>query len=104
MPSNSPREKNAAPPLPEPLRVPVADSHTHLDMQAGTVDEALAKAGPRGGTQVLPGGGGGGEGAFGGGAPGRPGRLRRGRFTVGRRDGRAVRRRPRDRRPAPQRG
>ncbi|MBW8819981.1 MAG: AraC family transcriptional regulator, partial [Streptomyces sp.] len=38
MPSNSPREKNAAPPLPEPLRVPVADSHTHLDMQDGTVE------------------------------------------------------------------
>ncbi|MET9290515.1 TatD family hydrolase [Streptomyces sp. NPDC003077] len=36
--------KDAPPPLPEPLRVPVADSHTHLDMQAGTVDEALAKA------------------------------------------------------------
>ncbi|MER6969072.1 AraC family transcriptional regulator, partial [Streptomyces halstedii] len=27
-------DKNAAPPLPEPLRVPVADSHTHLDMQS----------------------------------------------------------------------
>ncbi|MET8676933.1 TatD family hydrolase [Streptomyces sp. NPDC004647] len=34
----------AAPPLPEPLRVPVADSHTHLDMQSGTVEEAIAKA------------------------------------------------------------
>jgi TatD DNase family protein len=33
-----------APPLPEPLRVPVADSHTHLDMQSGTVAEALLKA------------------------------------------------------------
>ncbi|MFE3516780.1 TatD family hydrolase [Streptomyces sp. NPDC059166] len=33
-----------APPLPEPLRVPVADSHTHLDMQDGTVEEALARA------------------------------------------------------------
>ncbi|MFM9579229.1 MULTISPECIES: TatD family hydrolase [Streptomyces] len=41
MPSN---DKNAAPPLPEPLRVPVADSHTHLDMQSGTVEEGLAKA------------------------------------------------------------
>ncbi|UNO44090.1 TatD family hydrolase [Streptomyces sp. MST-110588] len=30
--------------MPEPLRVPVADSHTHLDMQQGTVEEALAKA------------------------------------------------------------
>ncbi|MCS0639304.1 TatD family hydrolase [Streptomyces sp. LP05-1] len=36
--------KDAPPPLPEPLGVPVADSHTHLDMQSGTVDEALAKA------------------------------------------------------------
>lgn len=33
-----------APPAPEPLRVPVADSHTHLDMQGGTVEDALAKA------------------------------------------------------------
>lgn len=33
-----------APPLPEPLRVPVADSHTHLDMQDGTVEEGLARA------------------------------------------------------------
>ncbi|WNI24329.1 TatD family hydrolase [Streptomyces sp. ITFR-16] len=32
------------PPLPEPLRVPVADSHTHLDMQDGTVEEGLARA------------------------------------------------------------
>ncbi|MGW1627203.1 TatD family hydrolase [Streptomyces sp. NPDC002172] len=50
MPSNAPgtasrtADKNAAPPLPEPLRVPVADSHTHLDMQSGTVEEGLAKA------------------------------------------------------------
>src|SRR3954469_5064122 len=49
MPSNASavagkHEKNAAPPLPEPLRVPVADSHTHLDMQSGTVEEGLAKA------------------------------------------------------------
>ncbi|MEU0664446.1 TatD family hydrolase [Streptomyces lavendulocolor] len=36
--------KDAPPPLPEPLGVPVADSHTHLDMQSGTVEEALAKA------------------------------------------------------------
>ncbi|WP_327245930.1 TatD family hydrolase [Streptomyces sp. NBC_01320] len=33
-----------APPLPEPLRVPVADSHTHLDMQDATVEEGLARA------------------------------------------------------------
>jgi TatD DNase family protein len=36
--------KNEAPPPPEPLRIPVADSHTHLDMQSGTVEEALAAA------------------------------------------------------------
>jgi len=35
---------NAAPPAPEPLRIAVADSHTHLDMQSGTVPEALAAA------------------------------------------------------------
>lgn len=45
--------KNAAPPLPEPLRVAVADSHTHLDMQGGTVDEALAKAAAVGVTTVV---------------------------------------------------
>ncbi|BBA97799.1 putative deoxyribonuclease [Actinacidiphila reveromycinica] len=40
-----PTKKNAEPaPAPEPLRVPVADSHTHLDMQSGTVEEALAAA------------------------------------------------------------
>jgi TatD DNase family protein len=32
------------PPPPEPLRIAVADSHTHLDMQAGTVPEAIARA------------------------------------------------------------
>ncbi|MGW5737556.1 MULTISPECIES: TatD family hydrolase [Streptomyces] len=45
--------KNAAPPLPEPLRVAVADSHTHLDMQSGTVDEGLAKAAAVGVTTVV---------------------------------------------------
>ncbi|MFI6855874.1 TatD family hydrolase [Streptomyces sp. NPDC050416] len=45
--------KHAAPPLPEPLRVPVADSHTHLDMQSGTVEEALAKAASVGVTTVV---------------------------------------------------
>ncbi|MFE9096595.1 TatD family hydrolase [Streptomyces sp. NPDC007264] len=45
--------KNAPPPLPEPLRVPVADSHTHLDMQSGTVAEALAKAASVGVTTVV---------------------------------------------------
>ncbi|MFE9930692.1 TatD family hydrolase [Streptomyces sp. NPDC005533] len=43
-PSPSSASKDAPPPLPEPLRVAVADSHTHLDMQAGTVEEGLAKA------------------------------------------------------------
>ncbi|MFF4430268.1 TatD family hydrolase [Streptomyces sp. NPDC001513] len=42
--SPSSASKDALPPLPEPLRVAVADSHTHLDMQAGTVEEGLAKA------------------------------------------------------------
>lgn len=34
----------SAPPAPEPLRVPVADSHTHLDMQSASVPEAIAQA------------------------------------------------------------
>ncbi|MEV5317175.1 TatD family hydrolase [Streptomyces sp. NPDC052687] len=42
-----------APPLPEPLRVPVADSHTHLDMQSGTVAEALLKAASVGVTTLV---------------------------------------------------
>ncbi|MFF1378550.1 TatD family hydrolase [Streptomyces sp. NPDC058308] len=47
--------KNAdvPPPPPEPLRVPVADSHTHLDMQSGTVEEGLAKAAAVGVTTVV---------------------------------------------------
>ncbi|WP_055568602.1 TatD family hydrolase [Streptomyces atriruber] len=47
--------KNAdvPPPLPEPLRVAVADSHTHLDMQSGTVEEGLAKAASVGVTTVV---------------------------------------------------
>ncbi|MFE4665127.1 TatD family hydrolase [Streptomyces sp. NPDC056716] len=62
MPANDPSEtsrrsdasgKNSAPPLPQPLRIPVADSHTHLDMQAGTVAEALAKAASVGVTTVV---------------------------------------------------
>ncbi|RDG33958.1 TatD family hydrolase [Streptomyces corynorhini] len=36
--------KQAPPPLPEPLRVAVADAHTHLDMQDSTVAEALESA------------------------------------------------------------
>ncbi|MGQ4363448.1 TatD family hydrolase [Streptomyces sp. SAS_272] len=46
-------DKSAAPPLPAPLGVPVADSHTHLDMQSGTVEEALAKAASVGVTTVV---------------------------------------------------
>ncbi|MFI5757551.1 TatD family hydrolase [Streptomyces sp. NPDC051569] len=45
--------KQAPPPLPEPLRVPVADSHTHLDMQDGTVVEGLEKAASVGVTTVI---------------------------------------------------
>ncbi|SCE55923.1 TatD DNase family protein [Streptomyces sp. DfronAA-171] len=46
-------DKTAPPPLPEPLRVAVADAHTHLDMQAGTVEEALAKAASVGVTRLV---------------------------------------------------
>ncbi|MYZ37263.1 MULTISPECIES: TatD family hydrolase [unclassified Streptomyces] len=45
--------KQAPPPLPEPLRVPVTDSHTHLDMQDGTVEESLRKAASVGVTTVV---------------------------------------------------
>ncbi|MEU9714697.1 TatD family hydrolase [Streptomyces sp. NPDC047976] len=45
--------KDVPPPLPEPLRVAVADSHTHLDMQSGTVEEGLAKAASVGVTTVV---------------------------------------------------
>ncbi|MGH3311785.1 MAG: TatD family hydrolase [Streptomyces sp.] len=44
MPHSTPSQQQPAPPLPEPLRVPVADSHTHLDMQEPSVAEALAAA------------------------------------------------------------
>ncbi|SCK38747.1 TatD DNase family protein [Streptomyces sp. WMMB 714] len=42
-----------APPLPEPLRVPVADSHTHLDMQEPSVGEAVAAAASVGVTTLV---------------------------------------------------
>ncbi|MFF4182292.1 TatD family hydrolase [Streptomyces sp. NPDC001691] len=45
--------KDAPPPLPEPLAVAVADSHTHLDMQDGTVEQALEKAAAVGVTTVV---------------------------------------------------
>jgi TatD DNase family protein len=54
--SQKPEKKDqaaAAPPLPEALRVPVADSHTHLDMQDGSVEEALAKAASVGVTTLI---------------------------------------------------
>jgi TatD DNase family protein len=51
--SSQASDKNAPPPLPEPLGVPVADSHTHLDMQSGTVEEGLAKAASVGVTTVV---------------------------------------------------
>jgi TatD DNase family protein len=57
MPSNAGQstkdDKSGAPPLPPPLAVPVADSHTHLDMQSGTVEEGLAKAASVGVTTVV---------------------------------------------------
>ncbi|MFI9720591.1 TatD family hydrolase [Streptomyces sp. NPDC052396] len=46
-------DKDAPPPLPAPLNVPVADSHTHLDMQGTTVREALDKAAGVGVTTVI---------------------------------------------------
>ncbi|MFJ3925517.1 TatD family hydrolase [Streptomyces sp. NPDC090022] len=49
----SPASHDAPPPLPEPLAVAVADSHTHLDMQGGTVEEALRKAASVGVTTVV---------------------------------------------------
>ncbi|MGW0366435.1 TatD family hydrolase [Streptomyces sp. NPDC002990] len=52
-PSPNSVSKDAPPPLPEPLRVAVADSHTHLDMQSGTVEEGLAKAASVGVTTVV---------------------------------------------------
>src|SRR5690606_1735459 len=49
--------ENVPPPSPEPLAVPVADSHTHLDMQqdrTGTpVAEALERAAAVGVTRVV---------------------------------------------------
>ncbi|CAM5588614.1 AraC family transcriptional regulator [Streptomyces spiroverticillatus] len=46
-------DKKTAPPAPEPLRVPVADSHTHLDMQDTTVEQALAMAASVGVTTLV---------------------------------------------------
>lgn len=58
----APQDKNTPPPLPEPLRVAVADSHTHLDMlpqlppggaSMDSVEEALAEAASVGVTTVV---------------------------------------------------
>lgn len=58
----APQDKNTPPPLPEPLRVAAADSHTHLDMlpqpapggaSTASVEEALAKAASVGVTTVV---------------------------------------------------
>jgi len=46
-------DRSTPPPLPEPLAVAVADSHTHLDMQSGTPAEGLAKAASVGVTSVV---------------------------------------------------
>ncbi|MEV6211253.1 TatD family hydrolase [Kitasatospora sp. NPDC051914] len=46
-------DRSTPPPLPEPLAVAVADSHTHLDMQNGTPAEGLAKAASVGVTTVV---------------------------------------------------
>lgn len=50
---SKPRAEQEPPPLPEPLAVPVADSHTHLDMQAPSVAEALRDAASVGVTTVI---------------------------------------------------
>ncbi|MFJ9609212.1 TatD family hydrolase [Kitasatospora sp. NPDC101176] len=50
----APKDDRATPPpLPEPLAVAVADSHTHLDMQSGTPAEGLARAASVGVTTVV---------------------------------------------------
>ena len=51
--STSAQKPQPAPPLPEPLRVPVADSHTHLDMQEPSVQEALDAAASVGVTTLV---------------------------------------------------
>jgi TatD DNase family protein len=45
--------ESVAPEPPEPLRVPVADSHTHLDMQEGDPAAAIAKAAAVGVTTLV---------------------------------------------------
>ncbi|MET9862174.1 TatD family hydrolase [Streptomyces smyrnaeus] len=47
------RAAQAPPPPPEPLAFPVADSHTHLDMQESSVADALTAAAAVGVTTVI---------------------------------------------------
>ncbi|MBU7598492.1 TatD family hydrolase [Streptomyces sp. P38-E01] len=47
------RKGQAPPPLPEALRIAVADSHTHLDMQDTTVEQALESAAEVGVTTLV---------------------------------------------------
>lgn len=47
------RPQQEPPPAPEPLRVATVDSHTHLDLQDGSVEEALAAAAAVGVTRVV---------------------------------------------------
>ncbi|MDH6127905.1 TatD family hydrolase [Kitasatospora sp. GP82] len=51
--ANAKDDRATPPPLPEPLAVAVADSHTHLDMQSGSPAEGLAKAASVGVTAVV---------------------------------------------------
>ncbi|MEY9843764.1 TatD family hydrolase [Streptacidiphilus sp. MAP5-3] len=51
--ARSKSDNSTPPPVPEPLRVPVADSHTHLDMQDATPEEILAKAASVGVTTLV---------------------------------------------------
>lgn len=47
------RNRQTPPPVPEPLRVPVADSHTHMDMQKPDVEEIIGVAESVGVTPLL---------------------------------------------------
>ncbi|MDT0329036.1 TatD family hydrolase [Nocardiopsis lambiniae] len=47
------RNAQTPPPAPEPLRVPVADAHTHMDMQTPEVPEIIAAAEAVGVTPLL---------------------------------------------------
>jgi TatD DNase family protein len=50
---NKPARDESPPPAPPPLRVPVADAHTHLDLQDGTVPAALEAAAAVGVTTLV---------------------------------------------------